>query len=349
MKKAGIKGFIAALIFVTAVLAALLSLSGEKREDIKKIADPKPGVRASVYTVTISSEAQETDGITTELLKPRRHQMRVAAYGRVLDPVGINDSRRIYVAAAAGLEKAEAALNASEKEYARMKTLNAKAKNISDRALQAAAAQLAADRADAAGARGELQSAKDEISLNWGTALSGWIFDYSLPLQRVLAAKDVLIQITVPPALPIQGIPKKVRIEPPTGGEVSANFVSRAAAADPKIQGISFIYVAPSRSGRLLPGMDVMAEIPTEQVRTGFLVPLSAVVWLQDRAWVYLKKNETGFSRVEVQTSNPVSGGYFVSGVFSPGDELVIKGAQALLSEESKPKAAGGGEEEDED
>ncbi len=345
MKTRGSSKFIMAVIIALSVVAVCSSCNGKKKEHAQeKIAPPAAG-----YTVTVTEDAQKMDGITTEALKPHLHRISVTAYGRVLDPEGLNSSRKVYIAAVAGLEKAEAALKASEKDYARMKYLNAEGKNISDRDLQAAAARLDADKAEEASARGALQSAKDSIGVKWGPALAEWIFDYSSQLRGVLGTKDVLVQITVPPALPVRGIAEKVRIGPPAGGEVLANFVSRAARSDPRIQGLSFIYVAPSRSGSLLAGMDVTAQMPTGKARTGFLVPLSAVVWLRGKAWVYVKKSQTGFSRVEVSTSIPLSTGYFVSGVFSPGDELVIKGAQGLLSEESKPKAAGGGNEEDED
>jgi hypothetical protein len=154
----------------------------------------------------------------------------------------------------------------------------------------------------------------------------------------------------MPAAAPIQGIPKEVRIEPPASGPVPARFVSRATSTDPKIQGIGFIYIASGRSGRLVPGMDVTVQMPSGRSEAGFFVPYSAVVWLQDKAWVYIKKSETGFTRVEVPTSNQVNDGYIVSGIFPPGAQLVIKGTQSLLSEEATLKTAGeGGKEEDED
>jgi hypothetical protein len=338
----------AALVVVLTCFAAVFMLTREKSRDSQKAPVQGTARGSSGYTVTITGKARRTGGITTEALKPGRYQKHVTAYGKVLPAEGLNASRMRYIAAMTGLEKAEAALNASEKEYGRMKLLNASDKNVSDRALQASAAQLAADRAEAAHARGTLQSAKDAISLQWGPAVSGWIFDYSPPVRRLLDSKDVLVQVTVPPGAPVEGFPKKVMIEQPSGGIVTARFVSRATATDPKMQGISFIYVASPRPGSLVPGMDVGVQMPSGGQQTGYFVPLSAVVWLQDRAWVYIRKSETGFTRVELPISNPVSDGYFVSGVFSPGDKLVVTGAQALLSEESTPKATGG-EEEDED
>ncbi|MDA8175416.1 MAG: hypothetical protein M0018_12690, partial [Nitrospiraceae bacterium] len=327
----------------------------EKEKEKNEKTETKKNSQPPGYTVTVSEEAQKTDGITTTSLKQGLFQNKVEAYGEVLSPEGLNESSKNYIAAITRLQQAEAVLGTQEKEYARLKALNSNGKNISDRELQAAAARLASDKAEETHALGALRSAKDEIKIKWGPVIPEWIFlsGYNAHLREVLEAKDVLVQLTLSPSAPIRGIPKEIEITPPAGGKIPARFVSRAATADPRIQGISFIYVASSGSGSLVPGMNVTAQMPSVQAQAGFVLPLSAVVWLQDKAWVYVKKSATGFLRVEAPTSDPVNGGYLVSGVFfafSPVDQIVIKGAQALLSEESTPKATGGGgEEEDND
>ncbi len=347
------KLFAAVFIFI-AVLAALLLLSGErcKINAGENAAFPQkksdPGAREAmtqpVYTVTVSEVSQKTDGITTESLKPVLYQNKVTAYGQVLSAEGLGSSYRNYVAARSALARARAQLKASGQEYARLKVLNASAKNISDRELQAAAATLASDEAEADSALGAFRSAKNMISMDWGPVISKWVFGYALPLRRVIETRDVLVQLTLPAAASLKSIPGRVMIASPAGGMVPAGFVSRATSTSPSIQGMSFIYVAPALSGRLVPGMNVTALMPSAGAQTGFFIPNSAVVWLQDKAWVYIKKGPTGFSREETPTSTPVSGGYFVADVFSAGDRIVVRGAQALLSEESLPAAAGGGD-----
>ncbi len=344
----GKKFLTSSLILILLFFAAFLLLSGEKKKDNDE-AGEKTNAQPANYTVMVSEESQKADNITTETLQPGLYQRHVTAYGQVLSPEGLSSSYKNYVAARSGLEKVRAQLKASGQEYARLKVLNANEKNISDRQLQAAAARLAADKAEEASAKGALKSAKNTIIINWGPTLAQWIAGYKPSIRRIIEAKDVLVQLTIPPSAPLKGIPKKVQIEPPAGGLIPARFVSRAASTNPNIQGLSFIYIAPSRSGMLVPGMNATAQMPSAGAQTGFFIPESAVIWLQDKAWVYVKKSETGFSRVEVPVSMPVSNGYFVAGVFSAGDRIVIKGAQALLSAESTPKAAGGGEEEDED
>ncbi len=340
----GRKELIAALLMC--VLAALASCGGKNKENIGKKAKPQQ----SGYTVTVSEEDQKTGGIITMALKQGLYHEQTAAYGEILAPEGLSELYKSYISAISGVEKAKAQLTASGQEYARLKILNESNKNISDKELQAAAQRFAADQAEEAAASGILQTAKNAITLKWGPTIAGWVFEYKKPLKQVIETKDVLVQITVPPSLTLKGIPERIRITTPTGAAVSADFVSRATSTNPALQGLSFIYIASTHNGSLVPGMNVTAQMPSAVVQKGFFIPASAVVWLQDKAWVCVKKSATGFSRVEVPTTTPVSNGYFVSDIFAPGDRIVTQGAQALLSAESTPKTSGGGGEgEDED
>lgn len=67
---------------------------------------------------------------------------------------------------------------------------------------------------------------------------------------------------------------------------------------------------------------------------SGAVIPASAVVWWQGRAWVYVQSAADTFVQREVPTDMPVESGWFVANEFSPGEKLVIAGAQQLLSEE---------------
>jgi hypothetical protein len=53
-----------------------------------------------------------------------------------------------------------------------------------------------------------------------------------------------------------------------------------------------------------------------------------------DQAFVYLKTEEDTFSRRTLDHYSPMAGGYFISDAIKPGEQIVTKGAQMLLSEE---------------
>jgi hypothetical protein len=70
-------------------------------------------------------------------------------------------------------------------------------------------------------------------------------------------------------------------------------------------------------------------------------VPESAVVWLQGKAWVYLRTGPETFVRREVtpDLAGP-DGGYIVSGL-AADTQVAVRGAQMLLSEEFRAQVRG--------
>jgi hypothetical protein len=79
----------------------------------------------------------------------------------------------------------------------------------------------------------------------------------------------------------------------------------------------------------------------------GLLVPTDAVVQWEGLAWVYVARGERRYVRELVSTDDPVDGGYLVHSGLAPGDAIVVRGAQQLLSEEFRARATAG-EESDE-
>ena len=60
----------------------------------------------------------------------------------------------------------------------------------------------------------------------------------------------------------------------------------------------------------------------------------SAIVWWQDKGWVYRRIDPARFARAEVSTDLPAPGGGYVVAGLPNGVEIVTRGAQLLLSEE---------------
>jgi hypothetical protein len=70
--------------------------------------------------------------------------------------------------------------------------------------------------------------------------------------------------------------------------------------------------------------------------REGVMVPSTAVVWHGGKAWAYVKEKDDLFVRKEVSTAQELGNGWFDASHFQAGDEIVVSGAQLLLSEEQK-------------
>ena len=343
---------IIALSIIVILLGGLLIGKHRGTESVRKQplkTEPQKGLNSGGNVIFLNGAAQNKAGIVVSSLQTVFHQEEIQAYGTVLQPKALMDMRNSYIEARASTDRAHAASEASRKEYERLKTLNADNKNISDKVLESAGAAFSADEATASASREKLQSVRDAAVLQWGREITGWVFASSPAFQRLIDMKEVLIQITLPLDVHIEIPPGTISIQS-QAALISARLIARVPVADPRTQGMSFFYVAQSYATRLLPGMNVQALLSSGPQLKGFVIPVPSVVWLNGKAWAYCRTDEEHFARREVSTLNPVRDGYFVSENFRSGDQIVIKGAQVLLSEEIlKVQNGGGGKKEEGD
>ena len=70
------------------------------------------------------------------------------------------------------------------------------------------------------------------------------------------------------------------------------------------------------------------------------VVPESALVRFQEKAWVYAQTDGTHFARKQVPLTHPLANneGWFITEGLKAGDRIVIHGAESLLSEELKSR-----------
>jgi multidrug efflux pump subunit AcrA (membrane-fusion protein) len=61
-------------------------------------------------------------------------------------------------------------------------------------------------------------------------------------------------------------------------------------------------------------------------------------------AWAYRRRAPDAFERVRVPTDRPARGGWIAGPPLAPGDTVVVRGAQELLSEEFRARVTVGGE-----
>lgn len=104
---------------------------------------------------------------------------------------------------------------------------------------------------------------------------------------------------------------------------------------------MSFFFSAPGGSG-LLPGMNPVVYVPSGKTYEGVFVEDTALVHWQGRSWVYLRIGPDKFKRRLISTDQPVSDDDYVVRDIPLGTEIVLRGAQVLLSEEAKSELRGG-------
>jgi hypothetical protein len=292
-----------------------------------------------VSVVKLDGGTQRRSGIATESIAAASGSEPVRAFAAVLDSARLTDLTNSAVGAQVQVSAAAAKVAASRAAFTRAQTLYRDAQNVSLAVEQAAAATYAADRGSLAAAQAQAATfgatARQEFGPALGELRSGLVADL---IQR----RRVLIQITAPPDTAIARPPPIVTVQTDAGHRTAARFVSPAARTDPRIQGMSFYYVAPATSG-LLPGMNLLALLPTGAALNGAAVPQAAVVYWQGQAWVYVRRGADTFQRIAVATDTPASGGGYIVRGLAPGAQLVTRGTQLLLSEELRPEVQSSG------
>lgn len=344
MNSASIGMFIAALITLT-FLGSCKNPFDKDEEDRQAQAKkgPAPISTENGQTVlTLDSPTQDRLGLEVTTLVETVTRTQATFPAAVLSVQDLAASRNTFVAAEAQIQKAHVAAAVARKEYTRLRSLFEQNQNISEKSLQSAEATLNADEADVRTAEQQETLQESVARQEWGGVAAKWAMEGSPELQHILDQSEVLVQMTMPSG-PTSAAPKSISLEIPGGTTAEANLVSPFPRVDPRIQGSSFLYVAHARPG-LTPGINLLARLSVGSPMKGLIVPVAAVVWSEGKAWVYLQMAADRFARRAVPTDIPVGSGFLVTRQFSPGDKLVVQGAQTLLSEELLLHGQGGGE-----
>ena len=346
-------------IIILTVVSALLIWTfiqrGKESAKGKELQQPaKTASRVSIQdgesVVTLDMATQSKGGIITAPIGSISHREELMAYGVVLQLQDLADLHNSYISAEGQTENARVKLEVSQKEYKRLKALNADEKNVSDKVFQTAEATWRSDETNAHTSQRALHALEGIIRQQWGNVIAQWLFNESPAFNRLVQQEDILVQVTLPVSTHIPSPLGTAWIQTPEGKLVSANLISPSPRTDPRIQGISYFYDIPAKATNLLPGMDVSAFLPVGSNVKGFFIPASAIVWWQGRSWVYIQKDATQMLRREVSATSPIRDGYFVTTGFTEGNRIVVKGSQILLSEEFRPQVQGAeGEEGDKD
>ena len=327
---------IAAVIAAGLLVFAFIQGRAEFAKEKEREAPVKTPSRVSIVNheaiVAIDKATLAKSGIALSALTANTNPLDRQAYATVLAVQDLADARSAYAAAKAQLDKAQASAELARKDYGRLDQLHNDDRNVSDKVFQAGAAALATEQANVRAAQVAVQSTLAGVVQRYGDVVAGWLVSDAATLKRILQQQQVLVQITLPGDSASAAPPRNVRIQVTENTFVPATLVARSPRMDPRVQGVGYVYVAPSQA--LVPGMNVLALLPTTLDATGVTVPQSAVVWWQGKSWVYVERTPDHFARVEVPADQPTPTGFVVRSGLRVNDRVVTTGAQLLLSEE---------------
>lgn len=294
----------------------------------------KPATVSGV--IKIDDDDQERGGIEAAAPKEIVFQEQVRAYGIVLALDRLVALYNSAITAGQQLKAAEVKLAASRIATARAQKLIKVFPNTASQADTAQAAE-GIDKAAVEAATAQLETIRNSAVQEWGPVLGTAIATRSELMQNLLARKTCLVQLTLQPGAQIAA-PQRAAVTLARGEAATADLISPATQADPRIAGASYFYALPV-SANTLTGGTVSASLPKGEARPSVVIPPSAVVWLGGRAWLYVKTGKETFERKPIDSDAiaAADGGYVLPAErWANALPIVVAGAQALLSEETK-------------
>jgi multidrug efflux system membrane fusion protein len=294
--------------------------------------------------ITLDPSDLAATKIETTPLEKLARPATVTAYGRVLDLTPLLDLQSRFAASSAQEEQARTALVTAQREYERFKNLYDQGGIVSQKQVEDAQAAVQANEASLRASATARQALYDAIRQGWGQVLAEDLERRTPEFQRLASRKELLVELTLSPGAQPATPPMLAVIRSGNVGPVQGNLVAPAPQSNADIQGVAYLFAVPAASQGaggptaqgLLPGMAVTAWLPAGPVQQGVVVPDDAVVWKDGKAWVYLKKAPSQFVRRGVILESPTGRGWFIPEDQLPDLPVVIRGAQVLLSEESR-------------
>lgn len=281
-------------------------------------------------SVNLTANTQQRAGIQTLKLTPVQFQAEHIVFGKVLSVQPLFELRQRYLTALSEKNSAKARLTQAQQQTERQQQLyqvgiTAK-RNVEEQQTQLTVQQSAVEAVAY-----QDSAIKNQALLTWGKTLSAWALSDSHKLDAYLSGDKQLLQITLTSQQTLNSNSIAVARSGEREKAVTAQLISLAPQTD-NTQGQSYFFQTQAKT--LSVGMAVTAWLPEQNdIKTGVMLPKSALLWVMDQAFVYIKTADGQFSRRALSHYQLSKDGYFTQDVAAT-EELVTVGAQMLLSEE---------------
>ena len=286
--------------------------------------------------VTLVDETIPYAGIDTLTLNKTLLFPEFKAYAEVVDIRELIQWRARLNQLRSAVTIASVTENANRLEWERLKKLAKGTGSVASKNVIYAETSWREAKANLNSAAFQLEDAKTELIQSWGESIANWVMDKSSKeLERLINRHDTLLMVTLPIESSLPADVNVIRVSR-AGGRASARkayFVSPAYVSAKQIQGETYYFRI--ATGKLRLGMRLDAWIPeNSDPDSGFHIPDEAIVWYSGQPWAYIQLNEASYKRIPLSEGKLVAGGIFTQNEFEEGNEVVISGAQMLLSEE---------------
>ncbi|MBK4736778.1 efflux RND transporter periplasmic adaptor subunit [Noviherbaspirillum pedocola] len=322
-------------ILALAILGEYWLSKGEQSNEAEREAPVRNSVtievKDGVTTLTVDQASQTHSGIQTAAIEEMAAADGPTVYGTVVDLQPLVELSSRYTSALADLSAAKTESATSRAELGRVRALYEDDQNVSQKAFGAASAADAAATAKLNVAQATTNAVAGSIRQQFGATVTSWVTSPRSPeLAPFTARREVLIRIV----LMSQSAPAPATLTLYGNGDapIQARLVSESPQTDPNVQGRAYFY---RTSTPLAVGARVIGHLGKAQ-DIGLDIPANAIVWYGGQPWAYARTTATTFERRAVDASIPRNGDYLVTRGFRAGEQVVVRGAQLLLSEESR-------------
>jgi hypothetical protein len=303
--------------------------------------DDAPGRAAAISrddggsaTVTLAPQQLASAGLRLEPLATVTVPAECRAYGKIVDIHPLLELRAGYRAARADVAVTVAARELARKNRDRLAGLHRES-IVATRDLIQAEAQLTADSARAQAAAFKAEEMREAAIQSFGEPLFAAAIAGSGGFDALVARRRMLGMASLPPDCPPPREDALLRVGPAGQGAPTAPapLLAPAPRTDELTQGETWYFTV--EAGRLRTGMRLDVRlIDPGRSRSGVEIPTAAVVWFAGAPWVYADAGAGRFRRKPVGDHGEAGERWLVGEGFRPGEAVVVRGAQMLLSEE---------------
>lgn len=289
-------------------------------------------------TVKILTETQKLAGIQTVSAENITLDVEEKAFASVIDIAPLLELRAQYRNLQASNEIARTRLKNAAITLERLETLHSEASNISLRELQQARSEWERERATLQAEQVQMDNIRARMLQQWNATLTDLALKPESEIfARIIRQEDYLVLLTLRSEQQLTDNLAYVYVNRTDDRNTArkAYLISAAPFSQMSMRGETYFLRTPADKLRI--GMQLHVWLPnTGFTGTGISIPNEAIVWYAGQAWAYVKIDAETFSRRSLPDSLKTSQGWLVRDNFEIGDEIVISGAQTLLSEEFK-------------
>ena len=315
----------------------LLEATAEDDDDDNEL-DARQDLVEGRLVVNLDADIQANAGIKTQMAEDISLEAEERAFAHVVDIAGLLELRSSYFKLKAEQLVIQSVIGNSEENFQQLSLLHEEAGNISARELRLARAKLDEEKARLMSLQASLNSNRETIIQNWGEVLGELALKTdSEVFNRLLSLDDYLVLVSLKADQVLSSDEAYVLIARSDERNLAqkAYLVSPAPFADQTLQGESFLFRTNAKGLRR--GMTLYAWLPgTGFSGSGVHIPREAIIWYAGQPWVYIKIDAEHFARRSLINAIQSRDTWLVQDTIEKGEEIVISGAQTLLSEEFK-------------